>query len=183
MQRKAPNGIKMKKLIAAAIVMLLLSISTMAQTKAYDVIKDPKEGGWIFDGLISFADLNTEPTFNWMKSGSDAYMPEEKYVATLRKSLKDYTIVAFLGTWCDDSHNLIPKLEKVLTTSGFPPNQLTMYGIDRDKKSKTGEERKYEIKFAPTIILLKNGKEAGRITETVLKSVEADMAAIVEGGK
>ena len=173
----------MKKLFAAVIVLLLLSVTTMAQTKAYDVIKDPKEGGWIFDGLITLADLNAEPTFGWMKSGSDSYTPEEKYVATLRKNLKEYSIIAFLGTWCEDSHNLIPKLEKVLITCGFPPNQLTMYGIDRDKKSKTGEEKKYDIKFAPTIILLKNGKEAGRITETVQKSVEADLAAIVEGGK
>lgn len=161
--------------------MLLLSIPAMAQTKTYDVVKDPKEGGWIFDGLLTFADLNGEPTFGWMKTGSDAYAPEEKYIAALRKSLKEYTIIAFLGTWCDDSHNLIPKLEKVLSASGFPPNQLTMYGIDREKKSKTGEEKKYDIKFAPTILLLKNGKEAGRITETVQKSVEADMAAIVEG--
>ena len=173
----------MKKLFAAVIVLLLLSVTTMAQTKAYDVIKDPKEGGWIFDGLITLADLNAEPTFGWMKSGSDSYTPEEKYVATLRKNLKEFTIITFLGTWCEDSHNLIPKLEKVLITCGFPPNQLTMYGIDRDKKSKTGEEKKYDIKFAPTIILLKNGKEAGRITETVQKSVEADLAAIVEGGK
>jgi thiol-disulfide isomerase/thioredoxin len=87
--------------------------------------------------------------------------------------------VVFIGTWCDDSHYLLPKLTKVLQLAGYPLTGVTMYGTDRDKKTKNGEQAQYGITLVPTIILLKNGKEAGRITESALKSVEEDLAKMV----
>ncbi len=105
--------------------------------------------------------------------------PKKNQPNYLRDHLKDYTIVIFMGTWCDDSHNIIPKLEKTLKEIDYPLSGVTMYGVDRAKTTKNGENKTYNISRVPTIILFKGGKEAGRITETVLKSVEADLAAIL----
>ena len=93
--------------------------------------------------------------------------------------MKQYTMVVFLGTWCDDSHYLIPRLERVLQMINYPQSKLTMYGVDRAKTAKNGEEIKYGVTLVPTIILFKDGKEVGRITETVKKTIEEDLASII----
>jgi len=157
----------------------------MAQNKAYDVSKDTSkeenDGSLVFNGPITFNDLDNEPTFaTWLKISHEEYKPKDKHLEYLRDHLKDYSLVVFMGTWCDDSHNIVPKLEKMLQLINYPLSTVTMYGVDRAKNTKNGESKTYNISRVPTIIVLKRGKEIGRITETVLKSVEADLSAIIE---
>jgi len=167
----------MKTILAG--LLMIISMTAMAQKK-YDVSKDEKEGGQVFNGPITFTDLDNETSFTWLKTGAEEYNPDEKTLAYLRSTLKNYNMVVFLGTWCDDSHYLVPKLEKLLGMTDYPEAQLTMYGVNRAKTTKGGEEKKYDITFVPTIILLKGGKEVGRIKETVEKSIEWDLVAIIE---
>ena len=152
----------------------------MAQTKNYEVTKDSANGSLVFNGQITLTDLMQEPTFTWMAKGIEDYQPNQQIANYLQQNLPNYTIVIFLGTWCDDSHYWIPKLIKLLQTINYPSTKLTIYGVDRAKATKTGENIKYGIKFVPTIILLKDGKEAGRITESPQNGLEADMEAIIK---
>ncbi|MFI5195960.1 MAG: thioredoxin family protein [Chitinophagales bacterium] len=168
----------MKKILFG--LMVMISMNVMAQNAAYNVSKDEKNGELVYNGLITFDDLNKELTFTWLKSGHDEYKPEETATNYLRTHLKDYSMAVFLGTWCDDSHYLIPKFEKILLIVDYPLSRLSMYGVDRAKTTKNGVDKTYNITLVPTIILFKGGKEVGRITETVQKSVEADLAAIIE---
>lgn len=155
-------------------------MNVMAQNVAYDVSKDEKNGELVYNGPITFKDLDYELAFTWLKSGNSGYKPEEKTVKYLQDHLKDYTMVVFLGTWCEDSQYLIPKLEKILQIIDYPQSRLSIYGVDRAKTSKNGEHITYNITLVPTIILFKGGKEAGRITETTQISIEADLAAIIK---
>ncbi len=148
----------------------------MAQT--YITAKDD-DGGLIYNGPITFADLNKESSFTWLKSDEKAYQPNEQTQLYLNAYLKNYKLVVFMGTWCDDSHYLIPKLEKVLVMAGYPMEHLTMFGVDRAKETTNSDQKKYNITLVPTIILFKNDAEVGRITESVNKSVEDDIAAII----
>jgi thiol-disulfide isomerase/thioredoxin len=169
----------MKKIMIAA--MLVLNINAIAQNNAYSVSIDPDDGGKIFNGPVTFADLEKETTFSWLKQGKDEYTPDAAAMGKLG-ALHNYTMVVFLGTWCDDSHNLIPRLDKVLQLNGYPMDKLAMYGVDHEKKTKNGEQKKYGITNVPTIILFDfGGKEAGRITESVRRSIEEDLAAIISG--
>lgn len=168
----------MKKILTA--IILIIGMNVSAQTKAYDVSKDAKNSELVFNGPVTFDDLNKEPSFNWLKTGHDEYKPDLKTEGFLKDRLKDYAIVVFLGTWCDDSHYLIPKLKKVLDVCGYPLTQVTMYGADREKTTKNGEHKKYGITLVPTVILYKGEKEVGRITESAQKSVENDLALMVE---
>ena len=76
-------------------------------------------------------------------------------------------------------HYLVPKLEKVLEKANYPMSMLTMYGVDREKTTRKGDQAKYNITLVPTIMLFKDGKEIGRITESAAKSVEEDLAAMI----
>jgi thiol-disulfide isomerase/thioredoxin len=168
----------MKKIFTA--IALTICMTSMAQDKTYDVSKDTKSESLIFKGLVTFDDLNNEPTFTWLKTRAEAYQPNDILIRYLHDNLRDYSLVVFLGTWCSDSHEIIPKLEKVLQLTGFPETRLRMYGVDREKTSKHDEEKRYRITLVPTIIILTNdGKEVGRITETINKSIEEDIASFL----
>lgn len=168
----------MKYLFIIALSIITMS-ATSQNTHPYTTTKDTVTDGLIFNGPITFADLNNEPSFTWLKSGYDEYTPDATQLTYLRTNLPKYKMVVFMGTWCDDSHYLIPKLEKVLQLAGYPMQQYTMYGADREKKTRRGEHEKYGITLVPTIILFDNGHEIGRITESVSNSIEADLADII----
>ncbi len=157
----------------------MINVSAFAQTPAYDISKDPKNGEITFRGPVTFEDLEKEPTFTWLTTGRDEYKPDENKVKFIREKIAagNYTFVVFLGTWCSDSHDLVPRFRKVLELIKFPLTKVTMYGTDREKTTKNGEEKQYRVTLVPTIILFENDKESGRITETVQKSIEDDIAS------
>lgn len=157
----------------------LFVMNTQAQPR-YEQIRDKDTKDLIYKGQIGFEDLIKEPEFKWFNKGVDAYEPDETVIAYLKQHLKGYEIVTLIGTWCEDSHNMVPKLYKVLKMANFPMKAHTMYALDLAKKGQFKEEQKYGIESVPTIILYKNGEEAGRIVETVLESVELDLRDIVE---
>lgn len=167
----------MKKMLLA--LALLISVNTFAQSD-YDVSKDKENGAVVFKGQITFADLAKEPTFDWLKRGADAYTPDSVPVKYLKKYLPQYEIVVLMGTWCDDSQNMIPKLYKTLQVVGYPMNLYSMYGVDRAKTAKYVEHKLYKLDKVPTVIVYRNHMEVGRIVELTKKSVEKDLVNIIQ---
>ncbi len=158
---------------------IFIQTTTMAQQKAYDVTKDSANGSLVFCGKVTYADLTGEATFNWMHDGYDDYKPNPAYTAYLTENLPKYSLTVFLGTWCDDSHYWVPKLFKLLQTIGYPTEKVELYGVDRHKQTKNGEQAKYNLTLVPAIIVLKDGKEVGRITESPQNGLEADLQQII----
>jgi len=152
--------------------------SSEAQIK-YDVINDKQDGGLIFKGNCTFDDLQEEASFDWFTLGYNSYQPDAATIETLKKKLPSCEIVIFMGTWCEDTHNLLPKLYKTMLLSHCFTN-YKMYGVDRDKKSKEGENETYKVVNVPTIIILKNKQEVGRIVESPRETIEKDLAKLVE---
>lgn len=162
--------------IFALLIAIMMSLDTFAQS--YEVSKDTENGSVVFKGEITIADLQNEPSFEWLKTNG-AYNPEPVTTDYLKEELKNYSIVVVMGTWCEDSQNLVPKLYTTLVQAFFPMSQLTVYGVDRTKDALHGEKAKFGIERVPTIIVYKDGKEKGRIIEVVAKSIEEDLAAII----
>ncbi len=160
-----------------------ISTTAMAQTAKYDTLRDSKNGMLVMKGTLTAGSLLNEPSYTWMQSSLEDFNPNLAVVERLRNTIKDYKLVLFLGTWCSDSHELVPKFLRLLDICHFPQGQLTIYGADRDKETGTGLEKKYKVSLLPTIIVLQNNKEVGRITETVSRSVEDDLLDIILGKK
>jgi hypothetical protein len=70
-----------------------------------------------------------------------------------------------MGTWCEDSHFVIPKLFFLLDKAGFSRDRVSLLGVDRDKKTLGYLSEALHVTNVPTIIVMKNGKEAGRVVE------------------
>lgn len=153
-----------------------MSLNTFAQS--YEVSKDTENGSVVLKGEFTIADLQNEPSFTWL-STNGAYTPDPVTTDYLKENLKDYSLVVVMGTWCEDSQYLVPKLYTTLVQSFFPMSQLTIYGVDRTKDGLHGEKAQFNIEKVPTIIVYKDGKEKGRIIELVAKSIEEDLAAII----
>jgi hypothetical protein len=49
--------------------------------------------------------------------------------------------------------------------AGFSKDRVTLIGVDRSKKTLSHLAEALNVKNVPTIIVLKNGKEIGRVVE------------------
>jgi thiol-disulfide isomerase/thioredoxin len=166
------------KFILFALIMTI-GITSYAQ-KDFDISTDTEDNSTVYKGKINFGDLEKETGFDWL-GHKENYKPDAAQISYLQQHLPQYHLIVFMGTWCSDSKSLLPMLHAVLTQAKYPVQRLTMYGVDRAKTAKNGEEKTYAIKFVPTIILMKDNKEAGRIVESVQTSMEADMVDIIKG--
>jgi thiol-disulfide isomerase/thioredoxin len=81
--------------------------------------------------------------------------------------------LVFFGSWCSDSWREIPAFLKVADNAGI--DSIRFYGLDRSKKSPGGFEEPFDITLVPTLILLSDGKEVGRIEERPAGGMEDDM--------
>jgi hypothetical protein len=70
-----------------------------------------------------------------------------------------------MGTWCDDSHFIVPKFFSLLDSSGVSQEKVSMFGVDRNKKTLHHFSEALNITNVPTIIVMNKGKEMGRVIE------------------
>lgn len=169
----------MKKILTG--LMILLAVTAKAQF-GFDVSKDEQTGKTMFVGRCTFDDLNDEASFDWITMGSGSYKPDEAVTEQLKKILPSCELIIFMGTWCEDTQNLLPKLYKTMMYSRSYTN-YKMYALNRDKKSKDNEQDAYKVSLVPTIIVMKNGTELGRIVESPRKTIESDLLEIATGKK
>ncbi|WMJ74193.1 thioredoxin family protein [Cytophagaceae bacterium ABcell3] len=118
-------------------------------------------------------------TFEWYELGYENYRPKKRVVNDLGNDLNQFQVLIFGGTWCPDTQKLLPHFYKVLHDAGYPLDDVSLYLLDFDKSSPEGEEENYAIKYIPTLVLMKDGEEVGRIVERVKKSVEVDLREII----
>jgi thiol-disulfide isomerase/thioredoxin len=151
------------KLYFITICFMLFVLPGMAQ-KTYQ--ETTETGGTkIMKGLISKEVLLYEPSFTWYAENEKNYTPNANAVAALKQHASDIQIIAFGGTWCGDTKNILPKFYTLLTTAGFNQSNLTLWGVDRNKKTYGALAEALGITNVPTFIVMKNGKELGRVVE------------------
>lgn len=141
---------------------LFITCTLSAQTQ-YEVSRN-SENEKILKGIISRDLLTKDTAFAWYAENEKGYTPFPNAVEGLKKH-PEYELLVFMGTWCHDSHFIIPKFYKLVDAAGFPANQITLIGTDEQKKTLSHLAEALGIKNVPTIIVLKDGKELGRVVE------------------
>jgi len=138
-------------------------------------------------GEITTEHLTTEPYQTWFTANFEGYTVDQELVKLFKGRLKRHHIVLFLGTWCGDSKREVPRMLKILQAADFPAEQLKIIALDRRKdrykKGLNGEEKGWNIKRVPTLVLLKNDKEVNRIIERPIDTLEEDLLAILGKNK
>ncbi|MBD0332069.1 MAG: thioredoxin family protein [Chitinophagaceae bacterium] len=151
----------MKKMLLIAFV--VIAIQTIAQPA--EVSRDEKNGSKVLKGFITKKDLTTDTAFGWFAENQKGYTPEQNALQTFRANKDSINIIAFVGTWCSDTKNILPKFFLLTDAAGFPEDRITMLGVDRNKKTIQHLSEAFNIINVPTFIVMKNGKEVGRVVE------------------
>ncbi len=153
----------MKKIKPVFILALFFSHTVLAQNQ-FEVLSE-RPGEKTLKGIISREVLLADTSFKWYAENLKAYTPNAKALEGLKKNADSIQLLAFMGTWCEDSHFIIPKFYSLLETAGFSKDRVTLIGVDRNKKTLSHLAEALDVKNVPTIIVLKNGKEQGRVVE------------------
>ena len=109
--------------------------------------------------------LETDTSFNWFAPTYKNYKARPDAIQNIRKQSDSIEIVAFMGTWCEDSHFIIPQLIALLDSAGFPKEKFSLVGVDRNKKTVGRLSEALNVTLVPTILIFRNGKELGRVVE------------------
>ena len=153
----------MKKLLLAGIVGLSLTVAH-AQTPFTTTVD--KNNVTILKGIVVKNDIAGNPAFaNWYGGNQSSYKPDASVTNAITNTKDKVQYVVFGGTWCEDTQFILPKFFKLQEASGLSENNISLYAVDRTKKTLGNIADAFKITNVPTIIVMKDGKEIGRVVE------------------
>ena len=83
-----------------------------------------------------------------------------------------------------DTHFVLPKFYKIEEAAGFPEDHVTVFAVDHHMSTIGNMARVMHVRNTPTIIVLKDGKELGRLVEYGKTGMwDKELAAIINGAK
>ena len=155
----------------------IISIQTLfAQT---EIIRE-SSGNKIIKGFMSKKELATDTAFAWYAQNLSGYTPNAEVTKQYAANKDSVNLVVFGGTWCGDSQSLLPKFFATTDAAGIADNRITLIGVDRSKKALYNLTEAFGIINVPTFIVMKNGKEIGRVVEYgKIGSPEKEVAEII----
>lgn len=154
---------KMKKLLLVGIVALSF-VNTNAQTPF--ITEVDKDNVTVLNGIIAKNDIATNAAFtSWYGSNQNSYKPDTSVTNAMANTKDKVQYIVFGGTWCGDTQFILPKFFKLQEQSGLSESHLSLYAVDRNKKTLGNIADAFKITNVPTIIVMKDGKEVGRVVE------------------
>lgn len=166
--------------LSLAFVLSLSIIISSCSGPGYSVSKDDETGKHIIVGELSWNQW--QKSASWNSYVADGYIPTASntdFIATeYSKGNLDFIIVG--ASWCHDSELGMPEIIEILRLANVPFEKIKIFGVDKNKVEPTGYATSVNIEKVPTLIIIKNGKELGRIIEKPRKSWEQDIVDILK---
>ena len=169
----------MKK-ISTLVLLLVIINSVFSQEKINKIIFDEIAEENILSGYCNKEGF-TEDDFNyWFQDEYKHYSIDKETLELLNSDLfSSLQIKAVMGTWCEDSQREIPRIIKILDHLDYNFENLTIIGVDKNKKAEETEADQLNIELVPTIIIFIDDKEIGRIIESPIETLEKDIFNII----
>jgi thiol-disulfide isomerase/thioredoxin len=154
----------MKKFLL--MMLLFFTINNIMAQSPYISFKDPNHPEqYILNGIITKYALQNNSNYQWYMNSQNNYVPAAAVVNALQTANGKVQLVVFGGTWCEDTQFILPKFFKLQEQSGFPDAAISFFAVDRNKKTIGGISEAFKVLNVPTIIVMKDGKETGRVVE------------------
>lgn len=91
-------------------------------------------------------------------------------------------VTVYLGTWCSDSRRELSRLWRALDEAGGAvPFSIDYVGVDEKKKEPADLLASAGLRYVPTLVVSRSGREVGRIVEESPGGVERDLLALLDG--
>jgi hypothetical protein len=107
-----------------------------------------------------------------------AHRPSAEVVESL-STAPPARIEVLFATWCSDSYDHVPPLLSALRAAANPGLKVELIGLDRDKLEPEGRGLLRNVRRVPTVVVLRDGRELGRIVETPATTMERDVAQLL----
>lgn len=153
----------MKNICFVLVFLFAFSSITFSQTPYVSTVDNSKTV--VLNGLISKYALQNNPAFSWYASNQNNYTPTTEILKAFEAAKNKYQFLIFGGTWCGDTQTILPKFFKIQEQSGIADKDISFFGVDHAKKTLGNMENTFKITNVPTVIVLKDGKEVGRVVE------------------
>jgi thiol-disulfide isomerase/thioredoxin len=150
----------MKKVLSLAI-MLFSAVIVFAQSE----VSHDASGNKVIRGFLTKQDLAADTAFKWFAENQQGYTPDQGALQAFKTNKDSINIVAFGGTWCGDTKYILPKFFALTDAAGFSQDRVTLLGVDHSKKTIQHLAEAFGVTNVPTFIVMKNGKELGRVVE------------------
>lgn len=131
---------------------------------AYEVSYDAKHRK-VLRGLIARTDIENDTAFSWFQKNYKLGRPDANAVAAFKQHAGDFQMLVFAGTWCPDTQNLLPEFYRLTDASNYADSNITLIGVDNSKTTLDNLNKTFHLVDVPTFIVMKNGKEVGRVVE------------------
>jgi thiol-disulfide isomerase/thioredoxin len=142
-----------------------IAFTSFAQVQ-YEVSADPKHPeAKILKGIINKNIIKSDTSYKWYAENQKYYgSPDTSIVGAMQRD-KAVKYILFGGTWCDDTRFILPKFFLLQEKAGIADDRITLFGVDREKQTLGNIASALNITNVPTIIVMKDGKELGRVVE------------------
>lgn len=120
--------------------------------------------------------LETTPGYDWFKTGYAAYTPDAARLQKLRPLVRKVKVRVYMGSWCDDTHLLLPRFFKVADMLGLSPESISLVALNREKRD-DGNFAIREVDRIPYFIFYYENLETGKIIEST-RSIEESLLEI-----
>lgn len=145
---------------------LFFAIHFCCAQSQYEIIKDDNHPGQhLLKGVINKYLVQNDTTYKWYKDSHNSYAPDTATLNAFERTKEKVQFVVFGGTWCEDTQFILPKFFKLQEASAVADNRITLLGVNRDKKTLGYMSEAFAVTNVPTIIVMKEGKEIGRVVE------------------
>ena len=163
---------------------LFICFSVSGQSE-FEVSRDPKHPEVkVLRGTINKYLIINDTSFKWYKTNQAGYLPDTSILNAFTKEATKLHFVLFGGTWCDDTQFILPRFFKIQEMAGVPEDNITFFGVNRDKLALGHIAEAFAITNVPTIIVMKEGKEIGRVVEYgKTGNWDKELAEIINAGQ
>ncbi len=155
----------MKRIFFAAMILCVTTGTALAQAQYEISTAERHSGQKILRGIINKYLLMNDAAFQWYNANQTIYNPDTSTLSAMEKAKGKVQFVVFGGTWCEDTQFILPKFFKLQEMSGLSDDQFTLFGVNEAKKSLGHITEAFGITNVPTIIVMKDNKEIGRVVE------------------
>ena len=152
------------KAFAALILSLSLTACASTPTKVADHVGDIK-AQQLLTSFIKF------------EQSYQSFNVSNTQASQVQSLPDDLVIDIYFATWCHDSQREVPRLLKALQTK--PDIKINLVSLDYQKQEPTGRAAQAGVKFTPTFIVSREGKELGRIIERPKIDLVSDISAMI----
>lgn len=120
--------------------------------------------------------LDKIKSYDWFLNEYDSYKIKGELIDLRR--IDGIKIKVFLGDWCEDSHEQVPRFLKVLDSCHYSINNIDFVNVNMTKDNPKELIEEFNVKYVPTIFIYQNGELLKKIVETPNESFESELRVL-----